>query len=76
MIVVYVVPYNSPQVRFAKYDDMIEALPAKGPEARKVDRFNVAGILANDSLSATVLHLDWSGCGKMRKQWRVRVCSG
>jgi len=76
VIVVYVVPYNSPQVRFAKYDDMIEAIPAKGPEARKVDRFNVAGILANDSLSATVLHLDWSGCGKMRKQWRVRVCSG
>ncbi len=32
MIVVYVVPYNSPQVRFAKYDDMIEALPAKGPD--------------------------------------------
>ena len=31
VIVVYVVPQNSPQVRFAKRDDMIEALPAKGP---------------------------------------------
>ena len=32
VIVLHVAPHNSPQVRFAEYDDVIEALPAKGPD--------------------------------------------
>ena len=32
VIIIHVVPHNSPQVHFAEYDDMIEAFPAQGPD--------------------------------------------